>query len=212
MGRNEKVERFKYNMDFEHAMRNLLGKRYYGSAGVFADSKICKQFLRRAIKRIKRRLNEIIVSDERLMLTTSITLDRLEGYVRETSEKVNNDWFIISNLLNLVALILGYDWVDGEVHRHVFFHQNRAQEIEDYQKKVGGAFWDEFPWGDWRIRFEMVSLLKERGLPRNQIGRVLGLSYRLVTKILKRIEDYETNTGNRFLEHSDKLEKYFFLV
>lgn len=64
---NEESERFKYNMDFEQALRNLLGKRYYGSAGAFRSSRISKKFLRRAIRRIRRRLNEIITTDERLI-------------------------------------------------------------------------------------------------------------------------------------------------
>lgn len=125
---NEESERFKDNMDFEHALSNLLGKRYYGCAGAFSSPKISKEFLRRAIRRIRRRLNEIITTDERLILTTSITLDRLERRVKTTSEKVNNDWFIIANLLNLVSLLLGYDWVDGDVHRHVIFYQDKQQE------------------------------------------------------------------------------------
>jgi len=208
---NEKSERFKYNMDFEHAMRNLLGQRYYGSAGAFRSPKISKEFLRRAIRRIRRRLNVIITTDERLILTTSITLDRLERNVKAMSAKVNNDWFIIANLLNLVALLLGYDWIDGDVHRHVFFYQDKEQEINDYYKKVGKAFWDEFM-GDWRIRFEMVYLLKERKLPNNQIGRVLGLSDKLVAKILKRIKDFEENTEKKFSEHSTKLPRRFFIV
>lgn len=209
---NEKSERFKHNMDFEHALSNLLGQRYHGSASAFFSARICKKFMLKALRRIRGRLDEIVTTDERLLLTTSITLDRLELNVKATSEKVNNDWSIIANFLNLVSLLLGYDWVDGKVHRHVFFYQNKRQETMDYKHKVGRAFWDEFPFGDWRIRFEMVYLLRERQLPKNQIARVLGLSEKLVTKILKRIEDFEKNTGKKFLEDSAQLSKAFFIV
>lgn len=209
---NEKGERFKYNMDFEDALRNLLGEKYYGYAGVFRNARVCKKCLRRAIRRIRRRLNEIVTTDERLVLTTSITLGRLESNVKATSEKNNNDWFIIANLLELVSLLLGYDWGDGKVHRHVIFYQDKQQEVEDYKYKVGRAFWDEFPWGDWRIRFEIIYLLKERRLSNDQIARVLGLSNKLVAKILKRIEDFEKNTGKKFPEESSQLHPPFFIV
>ena len=208
---NEEGKRFKYNMDFEHALSNLLGQKYYGMAGIFRSSKISKKFLLRAISRIRRRLNEIIVTDERLILTTSITLDRLEHNVKTMSAKVNNDWFIIANLLNLVALLIGYDWDDGKIHRSVFFYQDREQEIDDYHRKVGRPFWDEFR-GDWRIRFEIVYLLKEMELPNNQIARVIGISDKLVTKILRRIKDFEKDTEKRFLEHSTELSTVFFIV
>ena len=208
---NERAERFKYNMDLENALRNLLGQRYYGCAGAFSDVQICKKLLRRAIRRIRRRLNEIITTDERLLLTTSITLDRLERNIKSTSEKTNNDWFIIANFLDLVSSLLGYDWRDGKVHRQVIFYQYKQQEIEDYMKKVGRAFWDEFPI-DWRIRFEIVYLLKERKLSNNQIARVLTLSDKLIAKILKRIEDFEKKTGKKFSENSARLPSQFFIV
>lgn len=143
-------------------MRNLLGKRYYGCAGDFVDVKTSKTFMLRALRRIRRTLNEIITCDERLLLTTNISLDRLERNVKATSEKVNNDWVIIANFLNLVSLLLGYDWGDGKVHRHVFFYQTKYQETENYKNQTGREFWDEFPFGDWRFRFELVYLLNEK--------------------------------------------------
>lgn len=144
-------------------------------------------------------------------MTTSITLDRLEDNVKAMSAKVNNDWFIIANLLNLVSLLLGYDWLDGDVHRYVFFYQNKQQEIDDYYKKVGRPFWDEFR-GDWRIRFEIVYLLKEIELSNNQIARIIGISDKLVAKILRRIKDFEKDTGKKFFEHSTELSTIFFIV
>jgi len=209
---NEKAERFKYNMDLEHALRNLLGKRYYGCAGAFSTPQICKQFLLRALRRIRRRINAVITTDERLLLTTSVTLDRLERYAKAMSVRVNNDWSIIANLLHLVSCLLGYDWLDGKVHRHVIFYRDKQQEIEDYQKKEAKAFWNEFPSGDWQIRYELVYALKQRKLSNNQIARVLALSDKLVAKILKRIEDFEKHSGKKFLEHSSSLRSSFFII
>lgn len=209
---NEKGERFKDNMDFENALTNFLGQRYYGSAGAFSSPRISRKFLLRALRRIRKRLDEIITNDERLILTTSIALERLEYYTEKTSEKVNNDWFIIANLLDLIALLLGYDWNDGEVHRRVIFYQDKNQEVQDFRIKSAKAFWDEFPYGDWRLRFEIVNMLKGKNLSNNQIARVLRMSDKLVAKILRRIEDFEKHSEKKFLEHSTKLPHTFFII
>jgi hypothetical protein len=52
----DEFERFKYNMPLEMAMRNLLGKTYYGYAGAFSSPKLCKKVLLRAIKKFEREL------------------------------------------------------------------------------------------------------------------------------------------------------------
>jgi hypothetical protein len=203
---NEKDARFKDSMTLESALMNLLGKKYYGSAGVFSDPQICKKFLLRAIRRIRKRLNEIVTTDERLLFITNITLDSLEHNVKTTSEKKNDDWFIIADFLYLVSLLLGYDYQDGKVHRHIIFYQNRMQETENYIKKVGRAFWDEFPKGDLRIKYEIVYLLKKRKLPNNQIARILTISDKLVAKILKRIEQFEKESGRSFPQYLNQLK------
>jgi len=196
-----KVERFKYNMDLEMALCNLLGDRYYGSAGEFSDAKTSKEYLLTALKRIRKRLNEIITSDERLLMMVNQNLDGLENYVKDTSESVNNDWFIIARLLDLVTRLLGYDWAEGKVHRQIIYYQEREQEEEDHKKEIGDPdYWKEFR-GDMRIQYEVIYLLRKRGLSMNQIARVLNISRDRVSKILKKIEEYEEQTGKEFLNH-----------
>ena len=207
-----KNERFKYNGELEWALCNLMGLKYINTAGSFSSVKYCKKDFREAIKHIRKRLNEIITADDRLLMTVSIILDRLDKYVKGTSEQVNNDWYIIANLLNLVSRLLGYDWEDGKVYRHIVYYQDKEQEIADYKKSFGDrAYYDEF-WGDWRIRFETVYFLNKRKLPKNQIARVLNINEKLVTNILKRIEDFEKNAGEKFFKVSDQLRHDFFII
>ena len=196
----EQSERFKDNMDLELALRNLMGERCYGLAGAFSDPLCCKEFLLRAIKQIRKRLKEVITTDERLSSTTHNTLDSLEHYAKSTSEKVNNDWFIIADLLNLISRLLGYDYLDGKVHRYIIFYQDKQQEFEDYHKNVGRALIDELS-KDLRVRYELVYLLKKKEFSNNQIARVMGLSEKLVIKILKKIQNFERNTGEEFLKY-----------
>lgn len=208
----EESKRFKYNDHLEKALRNLLGEGYRGSAGTFTSPKQCKKVLLRAIKRIRKRIDETAPYDERLLLTTSLDLDRLEKNVRTTSFEVNNDWFIVGNLLSLISLLLGYDWDEGNVHRHVFFYQDRQQEVEDHIKIARQKFWDEFPEGDWRIRYEIVYALRKKNTSIEQIARVMDMSDKLVRRILKRIDEFEEKTGKAFFEEAKKLDGSFFSV
>jgi len=196
-------ERFKYNMDLEMALCNLLGERYFGLAGTFSDVKASKEYLLIALKRIRKRLNEIITSDERLLMMVNLNLDQLEKYVKETSESVNNDWFIIARLLDLVARLLGYDWVDGKVHRQIIYYQEREHEEEDHMKEIGDSDYLKEYRGDMKIQYEMIYLLRKRGLPMNQIARVLNISRNRVSKILRKIEEYEEQTGKKFLNQEE---------
>jgi len=180
--------RFKYNLPFEIALSNLLGERYLGSASEFRDITTCKEYFRRAIKRIKKTLNDIIVYDERLLMMTNRTLERLDELAKETSQKNNHDWLIIANLIDLISRLIGYDWADGKIHRYVFYHQNRIQEIEDYHKMAGRSFFDELR-NENKIRYELVCQLKEKGFSNNYVGRILRISDKRVSKILKLVEN-----------------------
>jgi len=113
---------------------------------------------------------------------------------------VNNYWFIIADLLNLISRLLGYDYLDGKVHRYIIFYQDKQQEFEDYHKNVGRALIDELS-KDLRVRYELVYLLKKKEFSNNQIARVMGLSEKLVIKILKKIQNFERNTGEEFLKY-----------
>lgn len=196
----EQSERFRYNMDLELALRHLMGERCYGLAGAFSDPQCCKEFLLKATKQIRKRLKEVVTTDERLLSTTHNTLESLERYAKSTSEKVNNDWFIIADLLNLISRLLGYDYLDGKVHRYIIFYQDKQQEFEDYHKNVGRALINELS-KDLRVRYELVYLLKKKEFSNNQIARVMGLSEKLVIKILKKIQNFEKNTGEEFLRY-----------
>lgn len=185
--------RFKDSMFFEFAMQDLLGPKYYGSAGGFSDPTFCKECMIRAVKRIRNRLDQILTVDERLRHSTGIILDRLESNVKETSEKVNNDWEIIADLLDLIAHLLGYDWLDGEIHRHVIFFQDRTQEQFDCIKQKS-EYYDELCLEEKR-RYMLVTFLEKNQIPKYQIARLLGISVRRVNRILLGIKKYESETG-----------------
>jgi len=177
-------------------MQDLFGRKHYdGMAGAFVDPIFCKECMLRAVKRIKNRLDDILTMDERLRQMTGIILDRLEGNVKEMSEEVNNDWAIITHLLDLIAHLLGYDWLDGRVHRHVFFYQDKKQEQLDWKIRKGTREYYDLLRLEEKRRYMLVNLLKKNQIPQYQIAKLLGISVGRVSRILLEIEEYEKETG-----------------
>jgi DNA-directed RNA polymerase specialized sigma subunit len=156
---------------------------------------------------LRDRLKKVSAMDERLELTTSMDLGRLEELVRKLSESTNSDWDIITSLLDLVARLLGYDWLDGEIHRHVIFFRDKDQENFDHDKMfpMKDAFYD--PVRHLGVRYATVNHLnKKGGLNRNQIARALGINEYMVSQILDRISEFESREGTTFptLERPDR--------
>jgi len=184
-------------------MQDLFGRKHYdGMASVFEDYAFSKECMLRAGKKIRRRLNEITM-DERLREITNIILNRLERNSKEMSEEINNDWYLIAHLLDLIVHLLGYDWLDGRVHRHVFFYQDRAQEQIDWKYKKGREYFDEWRQEDKR-RYMLVNFLKKKQIPKFQIAALLGISVKRVGKILQGIAEYEKETGKNFPKFEER--------
>jgi len=194
----ERSTRFKYNLTFEYAMQDLLGrKRYDGMAGGFRDPDFCKECMLKAIRRIRKRLSEIATMDERLREVTGIILDRLVRNVKETSRDINDDWIIIAHLLDLIAHLLGYDWLDGKIHRHVVYYQDKRQEQLDWKIKEVTRYY-----GEWRLenkrRYMLVNFLRKNNIPKYQIAKLLGITVLRVNRILLGIREYEKEKGESF--------------
>jgi len=182
--------RFKYNLDLEYVMLDFFGKKYYGMARLFENPTFCKKCMLRVVKRIRKRLNEILSMDERLRQRTNGILESLEGHSRRISLTENNDWFIIADLLDLVGHLLGYDWQDGKIHRQVFFFQDEVQAQLDKRIENPNKYYDSLR-SDEKLRYMLVQSLRIRQLPKHQIARLLGISSKRVDNILLNIEEYE---------------------
>ncbi|HDQ06525.1 MAG TPA: hypothetical protein ENN36_07385 [Candidatus Bathyarchaeota archaeon] len=195
-------EGFRYNGDLEIVMADLFGKRYFGLAGLFSDPKFCKKCMLKAIKKIKRRLNELLTIDERLRERTNSILDSLEREARKISLEENNEWKIITHLLHLVTHLLGYDWQDGKIHRQVFYYQDKAQAQMDKKIYNPRTFYDSLR-SDQRFTFMLVKSMRNRKLPKHQIVRLLGISLYRTNKIIDFIYEYEKEEGKQFPEFLD---------
>jgi hypothetical protein len=191
MLKNERFDRFKHNLSLEYAMWDLFGPKHYeGMAGGFRDASCCREVLLKALKRIRNRFSEIPM-DERLTQNVGNILDSLETNAKEISEDKNTDWDIITNLLHLIIHLIGYDLLDGKVHRSVIFFQNLGQEQEDWKFQVGPReYYDNYRLEEKR-RYMLVNQLMKNKVPKYQIARLLGLSIKRVNQILSEIPKIE---------------------
>jgi len=199
--------RFKHNLILEYVMQDLFGRKHYGGmAGAFADPAYCKECMQRAVKRIRKRLDEILTMDERLRQITGIILGRLENHAKEISKEVNNDWDIIAHLLDLIAHLLGYDWLDGRVHRHVLFYQDKTQEQVDWKMRKGTREYYDLLRLEEKRRYMLVNFLKKNKIPKYQIAKLLGITVRRVNRILHEIEGYKKETGKSLTKFEKELD------
>jgi hypothetical protein len=191
----QRDDRFKHNLMLEYAMQDLFGiGNYGGMAGGFQDASYCRECLLRATRRIRNRLSEIPM-DERLICAAGNILDSLEANTKRISESVNTDWEIITDLLHLVVHLIGFDWLDGKIHREVFFFQNKGQEQQDWRMEIGDReYYDNFRLEEKR-RYMLVNQLKKNKVSKYQIARLLGLSIKRVNQILLEISMIEKEIG-----------------
>lgn len=195
---DKKSDRFKYNMVFEMAMLNLLGGHYYHCAELFREVDYSKKYLRRAIKKLKKRVNELITHDERLLTQCESILSSIDDLAKETSEDVNNDWEIIGNLILIVSKLVGYDWVDGKIYHHAFFYQDLSQEFDSEGHKRGLKNVYQELIESRKYQYKIVNSLNEKGLSMIQIGMILNISRNRVKKIIDEISDWEKEHDSKF--------------
>jgi len=191
-------ERFYYNKELEMALNEFFGvkfrggkSKYYGLAAAFSDPKFTKKAMKDVIKKIRKRVDELIPEDERLKEMILIELDYLEKTV-DKIDKENVDWRIIASLIHLIATLLGYDWLYGIPNRHVIYSQTENQKRIDYKNKNSDEY-KKFLEGllgktnctlDERKR--IILELKDSGFTIPHIALIMNTSEWKIQKIIKK--------------------------
>jgi len=195
MLRDERFNRFKHNLSLEYAMWDLFGPKHYGGmAGGFRDASYCREVLLKAVRRIRNRFSEIPM-DERLTQNVGSILDSLEANAKKISEDRNTDWNIITDFLHLVIHLIGYDLLDGKVHRNVIFFQNLGQEQEDWKWQIGDREYYDHLRLEEKRRYMLVNQLMKNNVPKYQIAKLLGLSIKRVNQIMLESRKIEMENG-----------------
>ena len=184
--------RFKYSMTFELAMREILGDEAYHSAGSVTNPSSIKKICKKALNKIKQRIDNIATMDERLRAMLFSEIHYLEEEISKI-DKENNDWEIISILFHIIARLLGYDWISGKICREVIYYQTKDQAYRDYvndytaaenRRKKYGTLWKEAN-EIYLRRYKEVFRLREEGFHPNQIARIINTTEYAVKQMLK---------------------------
>jgi len=85
---NEKQQRFKYSMAFEFAMREILGDKAYHSAANAGNPVSIKKICKKALDKIKERIDNIVTMDERLRAMLFSEISNLEKKYRKLIKKI----------------------------------------------------------------------------------------------------------------------------
>jgi hypothetical protein len=139
-------DKFHYSLEMEEALLELYGQKskWGNMAGAFQNVSVVREAIIKATSKIRARLEHLITNDDRLLLTTSITLDRIDREARKLRKDSNNEIDIIANLINLIAHLIGYDWLRGEPNRQVIYYQTLEQQSFDdsmrHPKDASGKF------------------------------------------------------------------------
>lgn len=184
MNNKKKQDLFHYSLDLEEAISLLDGEsKWRGNASGFQRAKEVRKALLRGTVIIRKRLKEIITTDERLYLTTSIAVDSLEKEVRALTEDSNNQIEIISKMLKLLGYLLGYDWLSGETNRQVIYYQTLEQmKLDDRMRHPGGVPGKL----EFEKRTEIACELFDDGLRLTQISSIMNISESIVKSMLVR--------------------------
>ena len=202
-------ERFRHSMEFEMALMGVLGRKGMGKASLASDARFVRESMLKVVRKWKQRIRNLTAMDERLDMMTMRNLEQLERAIRDMSDSTNNDWLIISALTSLVNRLLGYDWDDGEVHRHLIFYRDRDQENFDHMmlEPMDAVETLRSTGKTLRARYAVIDHLRNRtGLSVNEVANVMGMSEYQVRKILSRVEQYENDQRVKFSDIS-KIER-----
>jgi len=188
------TERYHYCMDLVVALQNLFGfgKKWDNMAAAFENDKNVREALYDAIGKIQKRLDDILTADDRLRLTTSLTLDRLKKEIHDFSDGSNNELEIIAQFLLLVTYLLGFDWFRGEPNREVIYYQTAEQEAFDDAQRHPNDFYPEGKL-EFQKRLEIACSLYDQKLRIVQIARIMRLSQPLIKDILVRAGRIQRN-------------------
>lgn len=147
---------------------------------------------RHILRKIKKRINEIVTNDEFLLEMLTYEIDSLDAEIKALSKSKYNEIDIIAKLLLMIGYLLGWAYDEGEFFRTPIYHQTAQQRDDSLQKGEYLRIPFEIPYQKRRFILQM---------------RDQGISYKDIAFILK-ITDAEVKRLER-AEHLDELRANF---
>jgi hypothetical protein len=186
-GKAVKAEPLGYCLSLEYAMAQLYGMdgHWYGTAGSFHSPTRVRAAVRAAAKAIRRRVEGIATADDRLRLVVNSTLNSLEQSASDISNNGAGLLEVVAHLIDLAAILVGFDWMSGKPNREVIYHQTSEQQLVDDRRRHPPKTSEEWML-DFAERKQLVIALHAKGLRAAQIARVMNQPESRIKDILVR--------------------------
>ncbi len=190
-------DRFHYCLPMERVEWELLDERKCpsGMASAFANPTYLKRRCRTFLQKIKKRVNNVVTTDESLRLLLAKDVDHLDEEFRRLSRKNNNDVEIFAGFFILIVHLLGWAHIDGTFYRTPIYHQTEEQRQKDIQKviqsKARPGFLPECYAEIYKRKQRVVQQLLSEGASYYEVALIMGITVSNV----KTFEKGESRSG-----------------
>lgn len=183
MAKSNESERFHYSTCMEMTDWEYFGfqRTPSGIAGAFAKPSYLKKRCLAFVKKIKKRINEVITGDEVFKEKLLDDIDSLEAKIKAISPKNNNDIDIIADLFRIIAYLLGWDNGEGTFFRTPIYYQTPEQQYESLKKRARLKQGFELSYK----KREIIHRLLSEDIPYAQIALILNISESSVKRLKK---------------------------
>ncbi len=167
-------------------MREFFGvnSSWYHSAGSFSDAKEVRRAINAVAKAIRRRQKTVRGVDARLALRLDLELEQLTAAAKGVKQNGVGLLEVVAHLIELCAVLLGYDWQVGEPNRELQYSQSIEQVAVDDMKSGGRVY--EHAKGIESKRAEVIVHLHGTGSSHAHIALVMNISEQVVKDVLVR--------------------------
>ena len=116
----------------------FIGLKKYssGMASAFQNPTYLKKECKTFLKKIRKRVDDIVTNDETLRLLLINDINRLDKEFGRISNKNNNDIEIFADFFKFIAHLLGWAHADGNFYRTPIYYQTEKQREEDLNKSA----------------------------------------------------------------------------
>ena len=105
-------------------------------ASAFQNPKYLKKECKVFLKKIRKRIDNIVTNDETLRLLLINDIKRLDKEFGQINHKNNNDIEIFAHFFKFIAHLLGWAHIDGNFYRTPIYYQTEKQREEDLNKSA----------------------------------------------------------------------------
>jgi len=169
-------ERFHYCLFMEVVEHEFFGvkKGPSGMASAFSNPSYLKKRCKTFLKKIRKRVDDIVTSDETLRLLLINDIHQLDKEFGRISRKNNNDIEIFAKFFMFIAHLLGWAHLDGNLYRNLIYYQTEKQREEDLNKSAKL----NLPYGLYEVykRRQLVKQLLSEGNSYSAVALIMGLT------------------------------------